>query len=298
MKQLIKIAVIGFAVAAVSGCAGIQLDRAKKVDPAGSAFDGHLYAEYLELSADEYGEADYKDSDYFAMRAMSAASGESPALEQLSDRALPNGTAMDLAVARNRLVAALDKGAAKSVPQDAAHAQAMFGCWMQEQEENFQPEHIARCRAEFDAAMNRIEAAMKPMPMVAKPAPAPMPAPAPKPMAKPQPAPMMVFFEFDSAELTPVAKNIIANAVKMVREINPKSVVVTGHADRAGASMYNMDLSKKRVAAVEAGLKAAGLPSSVKIVSAAYGEDSPRIPTADGVRSASNRRVHIDLNTY
>lgn len=289
MKQKIKFTLIGITVAALSGCAGMELGRANKVDPKGSVFDGHLYAEYLELATSEYGEADYKDSDYFALRAINAASGDTPSLERLNDRALPKGTAMDLAVARNRIVAALDKGAAKSMPLDAARAQAMFGCWMQEQEENFQPDHIARCRSELEAALYRIEAATTAKPMAAS---------APKPMAKPQPAPIMVFFDFDSADLTPVAKNVIANAVKTVRDVNPKSVVLTGHTDRAGASKYNLKLSKKRVAAVEAELKAVGLPSSVKIVSAAYGEESPRIPTSDGVRSASNRRVHIDLNTY
>ncbi|MCG8511272.1 MAG: OmpA family protein [Rhodospirillales bacterium] len=298
MKKQVKFAAIGVTVAALSGCAGMELDRAKKVNPTGSAFDGHLYAEYLELATSEYDEADYRDSDYFALRAIGSAAGDAPALEQLNDRMLPNGTAMDLALARNRIVAAFDKGAAESMPQEAARAQAMFGCWMQEQEENFQPDHIARCRAELEAALDRVEMAMKPKPMAAKPAMAPKPAPAPKPMAKPQPAPIMVFFDFDSAAITPVAKNVIARAVDRVREVKPKSVVVTGHTDRAGASEYNMELAKKRVAAVEAELKAAGLPSDVNIVSAAYGEESPRVATSDGVRSASNRRVHIDLNTY
>ena len=34
----------------------------------------------------------------------------------------------------------------------------MYDCWVQEQEENFQPDDIARCRDGFLAAMEEVEA--------------------------------------------------------------------------------------------------------------------------------------------
>ena len=92
-----------------------------------------------------------------------------------------------LSAARERLVAALAGGAADKDPANAARAQVMFDCWMQEQEENFQPAHIAACRDGFTDAMGIVEAALKPAPapVAAKPAPQPVAAtPAPKPDPK------------------------------------------------------------------------------------------------------------------
>ena len=176
---------------------------------------------------------------------------------------------------------------------DAARAQAMYECWMQEQEENFQPADIAACRAEFEAAMAKVKAAMAPM---AKAEPAPMPKP--MPAKQPEPPSFMVFFDFDSTTLSGNGKKIIANAVAAVKKDNPKSVVVVGHTDRAGAADYNKKLSMARVEAVVAALKAAGLPSGAKVVTAGYGEESPRIETKDGERAAGNRRVQIVLNPF
>ena len=52
-----------------------------------------------------------------------------------------------LSGARSRLIAAFGAGARKRAPKQAAEAQLRFDCWMQEQEENFQPDDIdAPCR--------------------------------------------------------------------------------------------------------------------------------------------------------
>ncbi|MBL6928088.1 MAG: OmpA family protein [Rhodospirillales bacterium] len=171
----------------------------------------------------------------------------------------------------------------------------MYECWMQEQEENFQPADIMRCRAALWDVLRKLEGALAPVAM----APAPMPAPAPAPMPAPTiPSSFTVFFDFDKATLSDMAKKVIGEAMIASRQSKAKSIVITGHADRAGTSKYNMELSNARVAAVVAAFKEGGLGSGVKIVSAGYGEESPRIATADGQRSAANRRVNIDLNTY
>src|SRR3546814_7146483 len=62
-----------------------------------------------------------------------------------------------LTSSRERLMAVLAAGAAQSDPTQAAEAQVAFDCWMQEQEENFQPDDIAACRDRFEAAMARSE---------------------------------------------------------------------------------------------------------------------------------------------
>ncbi len=54
---------------------------------------------------------------------------------------------------------------------EAANAQVMFDCWMQEQEENFQPPDIARCRDGFSAAIAAVEATIpfEPIPASVRP---------------------------------------------------------------------------------------------------------------------------------
>ena len=84
-------------------------------------------------------------------------------------------TVDELTGVRADLMKALEDGR-RTKPQYAARSQAMFDCWMQEQEEDLQPSHIARCREAFDIAfaeLNKMEAMPEPEPMVeAAPAPA------------------------------------------------------------------------------------------------------------------------------
>lgn len=49
------------------------------------------------------------------------------------------------------------RGGAVFAPAEAATAQAAFDCWMQEQEENFQPRDIGACQNRYLAAMARLE---------------------------------------------------------------------------------------------------------------------------------------------
>lgn len=285
MMNFGKVCIFGVVAVTLSACGGLELGKAKGVSPKGSAFDQHLYAEYLTLSQMEYDEADYRDSDAFALRAVAAGSGKSPAPEAIAARGLPADKVGELTTARGRLVAVLGAGAGDRLPQPAARAQAMFDCWMQEQEENFQPADIAACRAGFDEAMAKLETAPKPAPMAA--APAPMPAP------QPAPGPFLLYFDFDSAKVTAEGKKVVAAAAKAIVAGKPASVVVTGYTDRAGSDTYNMILSKKRADAVAAALKQAGVGSSPIVVN--YGEAQPQVQTPDGQREPRNRRVSIVL---
>ena len=56
----------------LSACAGTELQKAQDMTPQGSAFQTGLYKGYVDLSASEYAETDYRDSDSFAGRAISA----------------------------------------------------------------------------------------------------------------------------------------------------------------------------------------------------------------------------------
>lgn len=300
MPSIGKVCVLGAAAVALSACAGLELGTATGVSPRGSPFDQALYTEYMSLSQIEYDEADYKDSDVFALRAIAAGSGMSPAPEAINARPLPAANVGELTAARARLVSALAKGASDKAPQPTAHAQVMYECWMQEQElaENFQPDDIAFCRNGFADAMAKAEAAVMTAqvtpPPAAMPTPAAMPAATPPtPVAAPVPGPFMVYFEFDSATLAPAARKVVVDAAKAVAAATSSNIFVAGYTDRSGADAYNMALSMRRAEAVADELAMAGVKAEVKI--SGHGEDQSHVSTPDGQREAMNRVVSIYL---
>jgi outer membrane protein OmpA-like peptidoglycan-associated protein len=292
MKNLSTLAITSVAALMLSAC-GMEYNRALEATPSGSAFDNHLYKEYIALAGDETGEADHSNSDIFAMRAIAAAAGNSGAPEEVASRDLPAGTEGDLQVAHATLLGAFAKSAKEKIPDQAARAQAMYECWMEEQEENIQPDDIAACRAGFDEALAEIAEALTPF-MAAAPAPAPAPAPEPEMAPLPSiPGPFVVHFGFDDSDLDDKAMAIIASAASAAKAAKTTGVAVTGHTDLAGGNDYNMTLSRARVLSVRNALVIAGGAKSSSIVQKWRGEESPRVSTPDGKPEAMNRRVVI-----
>ncbi|MCQ4162943.1 OmpA family protein, partial [Roseomonas sp. GC11] len=117
----------------------------------------------------------------------------------------------------------------------------------------------------------------------AAPAPVPVAAPVP-PAAAPAPArTYLVFFDFDRADLTDRARQIIAEAAQNSGRVQATRIEVAGHADRSGSPQYNQRLSQRRADAVAAELVRLGVARTAITVQA-FGESRPLVPTADGVR--------------
>ncbi len=293
MTRLTKLAIISAAAMSLAACGGMELQRARGVQPSGTDFAVNLYKGYLGLSEAEFAEADYADSDRFARRAIAAGAGQPPLPEALDGRQLPADMVADLAEARTRLFAALAGNARLKAPEQAAVAQAMFDCWMQEQEENFQPDHIAACRDRYLAAMKAVDLAMAPKPMAKA-------EPKPEMAAKAQPVPAnsvyFVYFDFDSIELSDAARNVVGDAARAAQAVGAGAkLMVSGHTDRAGSGAYNRRLSNARAGVVVKALVAEGA-SAGSISQRALGESQPVFKTDDGVREAGNRRVQIDVS--
>jgi len=265
---------------------GYELANLRGAQPKGDDFTKALTAEYTELASFEADEMyDFTDASYYSQKGLRAADGETVLPQAIAERDLPADHVAELTQARADLVALLFAGARDKVPARAARAQAKFDCWMEQQEENFQPEHIAACRDEFHAALKDVQVAMAP-------------APAPAMAAVPPPAPMtpvryVVYFPFNSADLSDEAMKIIDEAAAMAAK-DKLDLSVTGHADRAGTEDYNMDLSLKRAGAVQAFLGTKDIGGD-KISVGGRGEAEPAVATADGVTEPANRRVEIIL---
>jgi OOP family OmpA-OmpF porin len=278
-----------FAVAALlllTACTGTQLQKAEGVAASGNAFDKALHAKYMVLSRTEYAEGDYGDSDFFADRAMATAAGKPPVPQEVSERKMPsNEIGLTLAAARNDLVTLFDAGAKERVPELSAAAQASYECWLQEQEENFQPKDIQACRDEFDGLITAIQNAM---------------APAKKPMAAPaKPAPakgalFKLYFANDSTTIDQAGRDVIGKAVTHAGNFKPARVVISGYTDSTGSAAHNDALSEKRARVVAAAVELRGVPAS-QIKARGYGERYQDVRTKDGVAEAKNRRVEISV---
>jgi outer membrane protein OmpA-like peptidoglycan-associated protein/opacity protein-like surface antigen len=128
------------------------------------------------------------------------------------------------------------------------------------------------------------------------PAPPP-PPPAPPPAATPVAPPTrtyLVFFDWDRADLTARARQIVAEAAAASTKVQTTRIEVNGYTDLSGTAAYNQKLSVRRARTVEAELVRDGVPQG-EISIHGYGESNPLVPTAPGVREPQNRRVEIIL---
>jgi OOP family OmpA-OmpF porin len=272
MNHVMKSAVAGAAALTLASCAGLQLQKAEVMEPMGSTFDNALAKDYLGLSRDEFQEGDYRDSDTFAVASMTAGQGSPVLPEEIGSRRLPADHVDELTGARNRLMAALNAGARDVIPDETARAQTCFDGWMQEQEENFQPDDIAARRDCFMDAMGKVEAALAGGPRGA----------------------FLVFFDWNKSNLTPEALEIVQNVVGTAKEMSVSQVDLVGHTDTSGSASYNLGLSKRRADTVKNAMVGMGVPAGI-ITATGVGQSDPLVPTGDNVREPQNRRVEINL---
>jgi len=288
MKQLKFLVLAGLAAVLVSGCAN-SVDNATFAETSSvggmqttrDAFKSALHKEYVALAIAEQEEADGDDARFFIAKAKDAGLGLDVLPQLLDDRTLPKSVKPQLAKARTQLVNKLWNGGGDLTPGPAARAQAMFDCWMQEQEENNQPDHIRACRQAFTAALfdTKVRAKMmKPMKKMAPPAP--------------MPSPFVVYFGFDSADISEREMTKIKQAYADYRLRKPGKILVAGHTDSSGNKEYNMGLSRYRSAEVGNRLMELGVPRKI-VQKSRYGEVAPVIDSGDNKREGKNRRVTI-----
>ena len=239
---------------------------------------------------------DWPDAAHFGEKAVAAAAGHAVQPERPADWRLPAARIGEITAAGARLGAVFERGARQNLPSLAARAQARFDCWLEQQEENWQTDHIARCRGGFLDALAELEGALPPLAKSPLPAAAlPAAHAAPEPAKASEPVAFTVLFEFDSDTLDgESAAAAVGAMVEAARAGRTVRVIINGHADRAGTDAYNRGLSLSRADAVRARLLARGIPADHISVNA-FGESRPRVGTPDGVREPRNRRVEVTV---
>jgi OOP family OmpA-OmpF porin len=272
------VAALGGAMS-LAGCAGMELAKTESINLTGGDFRARLYQAYRDLARTEYGEGDYANSDRFALRAQAVAAGSNVEPEKPSAELIPADRLDEMVTARQRLVALLGHAGKSGRAAHMARAQAMFDCWVEEQEENRQPDDIALCRARFFDAVERVEVALAP----------------PRPQARPKSEAarkFVVYFDFDKAALDNDAKATLAEAMAEAQKLGGARLTVGGHTDLVGPDKYNQTLSELRAAAAAKFLQTGGLDPTA-IAAKGHGKSKPVKATADP--EPANRRVEISL---
>ena len=282
MRKRARILMTGALCASVAGCAGLDpsamddydlhkwdLDAVREMAPQGSAFIQGLRSGYLELADQEYASMDWSDYDHFARKAVTSARSMNVQPDQVALRELAPEHVDELTAARARMMGAFDREGRRKAPFASARAQTAFDCWLEQQEEN-DIDDIARCKADFEAAMAEVEDAL----------------------SSDLDNVYVVFFAWDKAIITPVAAQIIDDVVSDVNDGGIARIIVAGHADTSGSAGYNDGISQRRAIAVADALAARGISQDMLDIEW-FGETQLRVPTADGVREQENRRVEI-----
>jgi peptidoglycan-associated lipoprotein len=104
----------------------------------------------------------------------------------------------------------------------------------------------------------------------------------------------IVFFEYDSDEITPTAEQKL-NAKADVLRANPGvRLRIEGHCDQRGSTEYNLALGQRRAEAVRAYLVNLGIDGS-RLSTISYGEEKPLEEGDSEEAYARNRRAEFSV---
>lgn len=101
-------------------------------------------------------------------------------------------------------------------------------------------------------------------------------------------------FEFDSAQLTEQAKNILASNAEWIKAHPDAIVTIEGHCDDRGTQAYNYVLGEKRAIRTKAFLTSLGV-NGQQLHAMTFGKDNPACRDYSESCHQKNRRAHMVL---
>jgi outer membrane protein OmpA-like peptidoglycan-associated protein len=128
--------------------------------------------------------------------------------------------------------------------------------------------------------------------------PSAVPASAPTPAAAQAPIPVPITFVTDDTTLTQDGARAAALLAEYVRLKRPAGITLSGHADARGSDDYNMELSQRRLEAIQNYLRAAGYSGALSLLPRGKREpymaiDRDRLAQSDIYQA--DRRVELRL---
>ncbi len=106
-----------------------------------------------------------------------------------------------------------------------------------------------------------------------------------------------IYFDFDQATLTASTEKVMDEIAAILKQNDSKKYLITGYTDAIGTPEYNLDLSKRRAAAVVEALIKRDVPSSI-LKSVGVGKKISHMSTnaTEDIREG-DRKVTIELIT-
>ena len=102
--------------------------------------------------------------------------------------------------------------------------------------------------------------------------------------------PSTITFPFNSAELTPEARQVLAQQASWISQFPELRFSVYGHADAVGSNAYNQSLGKRRAQAVVNFFASQGVSRNRLEALVSFGETRPAVPS-QGPEEANRRTV-------
>jgi len=84
----------------------------------------------------------------------------------------------------------------------------------------------------------------------------------------------MIFFAFDSFELTPESRDVLTSKADALKKYSLFGIVIEGHCDERGTSEYNLALGERRAKAASEFLSQLGIAAD-RMTIVSYGKERP-----------------------
>ena len=104
----------------------------------------------------------------------------------------------------------------------------------------------------------------------------------------------MIFFAFDSFELTPESRDVLTAKADSLKKYALFNIVIEGHCDERGTSEYNLALGERRAKAASEFLSQLGI-SGERMTIVSYGKERPLDPGKGEAAWGKNRRDEFKI---
>ena len=104
----------------------------------------------------------------------------------------------------------------------------------------------------------------------------------------------MIFFAFDSFELTPESRDVLTSKADALKKYSLFTMVVEGHCDERGTSEYNLALGERRAKAATEFLNQLGI-SAERMTIVSYGKERPLEQSKGEAAWSKNRRDEFKI---
>lgn len=105
-----------------------------------------------------------------------------------------------------------------------------------------------------------------------------------------------VYFDFDKADLTESARNILKKNAQYMKYNTDMVYLVEGNCDERGTVSYNLALGQRRATAVREYYGTLGVPLS-SIATISYGSEKPAVSGSSDEAWAKNRRAETKVRS-